>query len=206
MRTALSVALIVCLMGSALPAAAPDPINGPITRTIRRHAEQLAADQDVAPFAPNARREDQPPSDWSRIRRLQPGKTLVITVKGERPRKWTFAGADEDRMTVHDSKGPRTISRTDVAEIATLVSQGSVGAAIAGAGLGAWLGLDIAVGLGLTVRCQPSCGGVETMMVLSAVGIPIAAAVAGYHMFGHSTKDVIYRGRTPYEESPVVSR
>jgi hypothetical protein len=202
MRFAVSVTLIVCLMGSALPAAAQDPASDPIGRTIRRQAGQLAADQDVGPFAPNAEQGDQPAaSDWSRIRKLQPGKKLVVTVKGEQPRKWTFKGADEDRMTVHDSAHSRVIVRSEVTEIATFTTQGSAGAAIAGAGLGAWLGIGIATGLGLTARCQPSCGGVETTMLLSAVGIPIGAAVAAYHLFGHSTKDVIYRA--PQAVSPI---
>jgi hypothetical protein len=118
---------------------------------------------------------------------------LIVTIKGERSHKGTFDGADEHGMTVRGFGNMRLIARDDVAEVATFVTRGSAAAAFAGAGLGAWLGLGIAIHMGNEVRCQPSCGGVEAAMVLSAVGIPVAGALAAYHLFGHTTHEVIYR-------------
>ena len=54
--------------------------------------------------------------------------------------------------------------------------RGSKTAAIAGAATGVVVGGLIDLRLAFNVRCQPSCGGVDTMMALSAIGIPVQAA------------------------------
>jgi hypothetical protein len=57
----------------------------------------------------------------------------------------------------------------------------------------AFLGTLIAARLAFNVRCQSSCGGVQAMMWLSAVGIPVAAGLGGYYTAVESTARVIYR-------------
>ena len=84
------------------------------------------------------------------------------------------------------------IARSDVAEIKAFGARGSLAGAIGGATLGAMFGGLIALKLGLTVQCQPHCGGVEALMILSSVGVPIAAGVLGYRAFRHPTEELIY--------------
>ena len=131
------------------------------------------------------------------MRRLAPGTKTIVTVKGEQPHRWTLGTADETQLTVHDTTGhEETIARSNVAEIETFAIRGSKAAAIASAASGALVGGLIASRLAFTVRCQPSCGGVAALMALSAIGIPVAAGIAGYYAFGESTARVIYRA--PY--------
>ena len=85
------------------------------------------------------------------------------------------------------------IARPQIVEIKGPVAHGSVGGAIGGAAGGFLLGYPLAINLAFNVRCQPSCGGVKAMIALSAVGLPIAGGLLGYHAFSHKTEDVIYR-------------
>lgn len=195
MRSTLSLTLIVCLL--PFPAAALDAPPGAIAAAIPLEAARLIASQDVASEADNEQRDTLTLSGWSRVRRLAPETKMIVTVRGEQPRRWRFGIADESQLTVHDSTGhEETIARSNVAEIETFAIRGSKAAAIAGAASGALVGGLIALRVAFNVRCQPSCGGVEAMMALSAIGIPVAAGIAGYYAFGESTARVIYRA--PY--------
>jgi len=189
----LSLTLIVCLL--PFPVAAHEASSGPIAAAIPLEASRLIASQDAAPSEPDA---EQPatltPSDWFRVRKLRPGTKMIVTVKGERPIPWKFRTADASQLTVHDATGhEETIARSDVAEIETLAIRGSKVGAIVGAVGGAFLGTLIAEHLAFTVRCQPSCGGVEALIWLSAIGIPVAAGLGGYYASVESTARVIYR-------------
>lgn len=188
----LSLTLIVCLL--PVPAAAHEASLGPIAGAISREAARLAANQDVGASEPDAGQRATPPSDWSRVLLLATGTNLIVTVKGEQPRRWTFKTADATRLIVRDSSGiEEKIARSDVAEIETRVIRGSKVGAIVGAVGGAFLGTLIAEHLAFTARCQPSCGGVEAMIWLSALGIPVASGVGGYYASVESTPRMIYR-------------
>jgi hypothetical protein len=195
LQSMLSLTLIACLL--PFPAAAHAVTPGPITAAIPLEAARLIASQDAASEADHEQRDTLTLSGWSRVRRLAPDTRMIVTVKGEQPRRWRFGTADEFQLTVHDSTGhDETIARSNVAEIETFAIRGSKPAAIAGAASGALVGGLIALRMAFNVRCQPSCGGVEAMMALSAIGIPVAAGFAGYYAFGESTARVIYRA--PY--------
>ena len=193
MRAALPLMLFLTLTMSAPPVAAQVPrwqnAPDPIHQTIKREAARFAADKpDVAGSV-----GEPAPSDWSRVRKLATGTRLIVTIKGEQPRRWTFEEANDFQITVHDPGGvQRVIARSEVAEITAFGARGSLGGAIGGAVLGAWVGGAIALNLGLTVQCQPHCGGVEALMILSSVGVPIAAGVLGYRAFRHPTEELIY--------------
>ena len=194
MRSAISITLIVCVVESALPAATGEPFPGPIARAIPREAARLAG-RDATVSELGAEQQNNPAySDWSRVTWLVPGTKIIVTVKGEQPQRRRFGTADVSQMTVRDPTGrEEVIARSDVVEIRVVSTRGSVAGAIGGAALGAALGIYFAMNLAYGVRCQPSCGGVEAMIVLSAVGIPVAAGILGYHKFSHSREDVIYR-------------
>ena len=193
MRAALPLMLFLTLTMSAPPVAAQVPrwqnAPDPIHQTIKREAARFAADKpDVAGSV-----GEPGPSDWSRVRKLATGTRLIVTIKGEQPRRWTFEEANDFQITVHDPGGvQRVIARSEVAEITAFGARGSLGGAIGGAVLGAWVGGAIALNLGLSVQCQPHCGGVEGLMILSSVGVPIAAGVLGYRAFRHPTEELIY--------------
>jgi hypothetical protein len=191
----LSLTLIVCLL--PFPAAAHEASPGPIATAIPLEAARLIARQSAAPEADNAHRDTLTLSSWSRVRRLAPETRMIVTVKGEQPRRWRFGTADDSQLTVHDSTGhEETLARSSVAVIETFAIRGSKAGAIGGAAGGAFLGTLIALRMAFNTRCQPACGGVEAMMALSAIGIPVAAGFAGYYAFGESTARVIYRA--PY--------
>jgi len=169
---------------------------GPIGRAVARHAAALAA-RDAAASPQAVARDTSADSDahWSHVRLLPSGTDIIVTVSGEEPYRRTFQAATDSEIAVLDShKRTQRFARNAVTEVTVLTSHGSVPAAVALAGLGAFVGITIAERLALSVRCQPSCGGVEAAMVLSVVGIPVAAGIAGFHLAKQWTRDVIYRG------------
>ena len=187
----LSLTLIVGLL--PVPAAAHETSPGPIAGAISREAARLVASQDATASESDAGQQATSPSDWSRLFLVATGTKLIVTIKGEQPRRWTFKTADATRLIVRDSTGiEEMIARSDVAEIETFAIRGSKVGAIAGALGGAFIGTLIAEHLALTVRCQPSCGGVAAGFWLSLIGIPVAAGVGGYYALGESTARVIY--------------
>src|SRR5436190_21150885 len=127
MRAALPLMLFLTLTMSAPPVAAqalrwqnaPDPIH----QTIKREAARFAADKpDVAGSV-----GEPAPSDWSRVRKLATRTRLIVTIKGEPPRRWTFEEADDFQITVHDPGGvQRMIARSEVAEIQAFATRGSL--------------------------------------------------------------------------------
>jgi len=192
LRSTISLTLIVCLL--SFPAAAHEASPGPIAGAIPREAARLVASQDPAASEPDAGQRATPSSDWSGLFLVATGTKLIVTIKGEQPRSWTFKTADATRLIVRDSTGiEEMIARSDVAEIETFAIRGSKVGAIAGAVGGAFIGTLIAEHLAFTVRCQPSCGGVATGFWLSLIGMPVAAGVGGYYLFGEETARVIYR-------------
>jgi hypothetical protein len=92
MKSALSLALIVCLVGSALPITAQEPAGafdlggraspltaGFLARAVTREAVRLAAAEEPAPSGtePIQQGIDLPDSNWSRVRPLGPPQSLL---------------------------------------------------------------------------------------------------------------------------------
>lgn len=195
MRSMLALTLIVGLL--PFPAAAHETSHGPIAAAIPLEAARLIASQGAASEAESEQRDTLTLSGWSRVRRLAPETRMIVTLKGHQPRRWRFETADDSQLTVQDPTGhEETIARSDVAVIETFAIRGSKAGAIGGAAVGALFGVGFALKLAFTVRCQPSCGGVEAGMALLAIGIPVGAGFGGYYAFGEKTARVIYRA--PY--------
>lgn len=90
MKSALWLTLTCCLVASALPVAAQEPVTaGPIARSIASEAARFAAAQ------PNQSAD----AEWSRVRNLAPGTEVVLTVKGSQPGGRSFVIADEAQLT-----------------------------------------------------------------------------------------------------------
>ena len=90
MRSAVSLALVTSLIGSALPAAAQQntPMADPIARSVTREAARFATVQEsIDP-------------DWSAVRKLAPGTELIVIVKGSQPANRYFVAGDESDLTV----------------------------------------------------------------------------------------------------------
>jgi hypothetical protein len=92
MRSAVSLALVTSLIGSALPVAAQPntPMAGPIARSITREAARFATVQQSKPVD----------SEWSRVRTLAPGTELIVIVKDSPPVNRYFVAGDESDLTV----------------------------------------------------------------------------------------------------------
>jgi hypothetical protein len=122
MKSALSLILTVCLVASALPVMTqaqvegpgafdlrgPASMDGPLARAMTREAVRLAATareptsvaEDVQQGGKSGR------SDWSRVRALEPGIGIVLTVCGFPPGKRHVVNADESRLTVLNVTDP----------------------------------------------------------------------------------------------------
>jgi hypothetical protein len=98
MRSAISLALVVSLTGSAVPAAAQQntPTADPIARSITQHATRFATVQQSNPGD----------SAWSRVRKLTPGTELVVTVQGSQPANRYFVAGDELDLTLLNANVP----------------------------------------------------------------------------------------------------
>jgi hypothetical protein len=86
MRSAVSLALITSLIGSAVPVAA-------------RHS----------PFA-TAQQDEPVDSEWSRVRKLAPGTELIVIVKGAQLANRYFVAGDESDLTVLNVDDPALTS------------------------------------------------------------------------------------------------
>ena len=97
MKSALSLTLIVSLVGSTIPLTAQERIvdstSGPIALAIAREAVRLAIDPQVSSAS----------IDWTRVRKLSPGTELAVSVKGpgeSTPALRHVVLADETTLTV----------------------------------------------------------------------------------------------------------
>ena len=116
MKSALSLTLIVCLCGPAIPLAAQETLvestSGPVTRAIPREAGRLAL----------ALQTSVDDSGWSRVLQLAPGTEIIVTVKGSPSARRYFIAGEDSGLTVSivtDSRQIETIARADIAEIKT---------------------------------------------------------------------------------------
>jgi hypothetical protein len=100
MKSAVSLALSICLVSSALPVAAQDRIvatPGPIARAITREAVRLGTVQQVGKATD---------SDWARVRKLTPGTAITVTIRGSQGAKRYFVSADYSGVTVLNITDP----------------------------------------------------------------------------------------------------
>jgi hypothetical protein len=98
MKSVLSIALTICVIGSAFPVTAQEKMAtaGPLARAVEREA---------ARFRGGVQRQ---PGDaaWSRVRELDPGAEIVVTVKGSPPGQRYFIAGDESTLTVLNAAVP----------------------------------------------------------------------------------------------------
>ena len=118
MKSALSLLLIVCLVVSALPVTAqeqtPTPgafalrspasqaAAGPLARAVVSEAVRLAAAEGSIPSGDDTVQEGQKPagkSNWLRVRAIEPGTEVFLTVKGAPPGRRYFVLVDESELT-----------------------------------------------------------------------------------------------------------
>jgi hypothetical protein len=86
------MALIICLVGSDLPVTAQEQVAaaGPLAMAVAREA---------ARFANSAQRQPDD-SEWSRVRELDPGAEIAVTVEGSPPGQRYFIAGDASSLTV----------------------------------------------------------------------------------------------------------
>ena len=100
MKSAVSLAMSICLVSSAPTVPAQDrivPTSGPIARAITREAVRLAAVQQVG---------KPPDSDWARLRRLAPGTEMTVTVRGSQAGKRYVVSVRDAALTVLNVTDP----------------------------------------------------------------------------------------------------
>jgi hypothetical protein len=98
MKSALSLTLIICLVGSTTPLAAQGQFEaapGPIARAVTLEAARFAFEASAAAALQQAAH-----SDWSRVGTLEPGTEVILTVQDSQPVKRYFLSADDSTLTV----------------------------------------------------------------------------------------------------------
>ena len=142
MKSALSLTLIVCLVGSAMPLAARErfvePTSGPIARAVARESARIAAQS----AAGDATRQVGTLKDsaWSRVRRIAPGAEVTVTVRGSQGAKRYFVVANQSELTVlnlnHDQvprAGADALRRTVASHPEIFIGTGPLGTFVDGA-------------------------------------------------------------------------
>lgn len=113
MRSAVSCALVISLIGSALPAAAQQntPVSGSIAGSITRTATRFATVQPGEPVD----------SEWSRVRTLAPGTELIVIINGFHSADRYFVAGNESDLTVLNAGAPtlRTGARDVLRDLAS---------------------------------------------------------------------------------------
>jgi hypothetical protein len=129
MKSALSLTLTVCLVGSAMPLAGQErlgPTSGPIARAVTREAIRLAAASAEAGTSElEAVQQAGKPvqADWSRVRKLAPGTEVIVIVQGSRPGTRYVVLADESELTVINLTAPELPSPSTSANAARCVNE-----------------------------------------------------------------------------------
>jgi hypothetical protein len=97
MKSVISLTLMAWWVGSAtlLTAQEADPAAGPLGRSVAREAIRLAAEASVSNSAQAATS-----SDWSHVRKLEPGTEITVTVRGSQAGRRYFVSASESELTV----------------------------------------------------------------------------------------------------------
>ena len=122
MKSALSLTLAVSLVASALPVTAqeqeqterpgsfdlrgPAPTARPLARAMSREAVRLAAEGLTPSAADTVQHRDGPADAWLRVRALEPGTEITLTVTGSPPGKRSVVRTDESGLTVLNVTDP----------------------------------------------------------------------------------------------------
>ncbi|MGH9139509.1 MAG: hypothetical protein ACRD2I_00050 [Vicinamibacterales bacterium] len=175
MRKLCAAGLVLAMAWQPLSAA------GPLERAISREASRLA-------------RESGEPdrSRWQAMSHLEPGTRIVITT-ADALVTGAFESIDARSIAVSKDGALQRVNSDEILMIERRVRRGSSLAAALGAIGGLWLGSGLAVGIGLNVRCQPNCGGVEAAMAGLVIGLPIAAGYGAWRDTSHMAEEVVYR-------------
>jgi|RhiMetdeSRZDD1v2_1073273.scaffolds.fasta_scaffold50524_5 hypothetical protein len=136
--------------------------------------------------------------DWSRVRRLEPGSEITVTIGSSQPVERLFVSADDSVLTVlnlTDPTSPATkLRRASVAEITTRRKGRGIWGHLGP--LGGWFAGAIAGGYGAGLACQAAAGrdrcDTGAFMTGMLVG-GITAGTYGFHAARRETEYVIYR-------------
>lgn len=173
----LLAALVMTAVGGA-----PLLAEGPMTQAMAREASRLAVEPTDGVYY----------TDWRAVRALKPGTHVVITTADALVTGRLLSTTPAEIAVDKDG----TVQRVPIDEVQTVERHGRRGSAAAtgfAAAGGLLLGSIVASGIGLSVRCQPNCGGVEAAMFGAVIGIPIAAGYTAWRATSHLTAEVIYR-------------
>jgi len=146
-------------------------------------------------FAPSAESADE---GWSRVRKLQPGAEVTVTIRGSQAVRRYFVSADDLRLTVLNPAGAKNISeihaRDDVAEVARLRKGRGVWGHLGAFG-GYFVG-GMAGGFVSGLACQAARGRgrCDTGAFLGGMLVGgVAGGIQGFRAARRETEDVIYR-------------
>ena len=136
--------------------------------------------------------------NWSRVRKLEPGSEITVTIGSSQPVQQLFVSADDSVLTVLNLTGPASpatrVRRTDVVEITTRKKGRGIWGHLGP--LGGWFAGGIAGGYGAGLVCQAAAGRdrCDTGAFLTGVLVGgIAGGTYGFHAARRETEDIVYR-------------
>jgi hypothetical protein len=197
MKSALTLTFVVCVLAPTVPLSAQGQTTrtvGPLARAMSREALRLAADADpVSLSGAGAEGSTGAKSKWSRVREIEEGTEIIVTVKDTPPARRHFVAADESSVTVSDAAAvPVQIPRSDVAELS--VWDRRVGR---GTGIGAAIGGTVGFVAGLLSAggCQRACWftPAEAGALLGTFGGGVGSGIGAAAGAIRKTASVIYR-------------
>jgi hypothetical protein len=104
MKSTLSLALLVALVGSTIPLTGQERAPGPIARSLAHQAVQLAA-------VPQGNVVD---ARWSHVRDLAPGTEIIVITRSAPPRRLYLVSTTDSELTIlnlTDPSLPRAVTR-----------------------------------------------------------------------------------------------
>ena len=144
-------------------------------------------------------------ADWSRVRRLEPGTEIVVTISGAAAARAFFVSADESTLTLRKLQQSTVATpRADVVQVAvTRRGRGFWGHAgpVGGYFVGAFAG-GFATGLACqAVRGASRCD--SGAFLLGMVGGGLAGGTYGFHAARRETEEVIYVRASSLHEKTI---
>ena len=152
-------------------------------------AAALRSATNLALTAPSAS-DQEGGDDWAKVRRLEPGSQVRVTLRDGAVREGRLDSVLDDRIVISPGS---TLQRESIDRVERR-TRGSIVGGIVGAAAGAFLGVFTAAHLAFR-QCEESCADEKLLMGASLIGMPVAGGYLGAKFAPRRAWTTVYRGR-----------
>lgn len=131
----------------------------------------------------------QSADDWGKVRRLEEGSQVRVTLRDGSVREGRLGTVNDDSMLVNAASIPR-----DAIDRVERRTRGSIIGGVIGAAAGAFAGVFTAASLAFK-QCGESCGDEKLLMIGAVIGMPVAGGYLGAKLAPRKPWTTVYRGR-----------